>query len=124
MKLLLSLIIAILGITIPSIAYAESTKSFSYPIGMEVHRNQNNPSTTVHRAPMNIVIDAIYNPETNAIEITYNGDFDGEVFIYKDNDIIEWGTEINTSFLLPSASGLYTIKIITDNWIALGYLRL
>lgn len=124
MKLLLSLIIAILGITIPSIAYAESTKSFSYTIGMEVHRNQNNPSTTVHRAPMNIVIDAIYNPETNSIEITYNGDFDGEVFIYQNNDIIEYRNEINSSFILPSTSGLFQIEIISDNWTASGSINL
>lgn len=124
MKLLLSLVLAILGITIPSIACAESNKSFSYSIGMEIHENRNNSSTTVHRAPMNIVVEAIYHPETNAIEISYNGDFNGEVLIYKDDDIIEWGTEINNFFQLPSVSGLYTIKIITDNWIALGYIRL
>lgn len=124
MKILLYLIFAIIGITIPTIASAESNKSLSYTIGMEVHSNQNNSSTTVHRSSMNIAIDVIYYPETNTIEISYNGDFNGEVYLYKDNDIIEWGNEINTSFQLPSAYGLYRIEIITDNWIALGYIQL
>ncbi len=58
------------------------------------------------------------------IEITYSGETSGEVYLYRNDSLIDYDTEINTSFSLPEATGAYHIVIITENWTANGYLEL
>ena len=55
--------------------------------------------------------------------ILYDGDATGEVFLYLNNNIIEYDSEINTSFQI-SIPGLYKIEIIGETWIAQGYIQL
>lgn len=81
-------------------------------------------SSTVHRAPICVNIDTYYNASSNVIEISYAGDVEGEVFLYLNECLIDHDCQINTSFQLPTTLGLYRIEIITDNWIAQGYLEL
>ncbi len=116
MKMFLSFIIMIVGISIPTNALAESNKNVPYTMDMEISI-RNNSSTTVHRSPVHIAIDAIYYPE-------YNGDCEGEIFLYRDNNLIENHHEINTSLILPFESGSYRIDIITEDWTAQGYIQL
>ncbi len=78
MKMFLSFIIMIVGISIPTNALAESNKNVPYTMDMEISI-RNNSSTTVHRSPVHIAIDAIYYPEYNTIDIIYNGDCEGEI---------------------------------------------
>ncbi len=68
-------------------------------------------------------IEAWYNAESNSINILYDGDATGEVFLYLNNNIIEYDSEINTSFQI-SIPGLYKIEIIGETWIAQGYIQL
>ncbi|MDE5585069.1 MAG: hypothetical protein K2I92_01870, partial [Muribaculaceae bacterium] len=53
------------------------------------------------------------------LSIIYDGDTEGEVFLYRDGELIDTSSEINTTFTIPG-SGYYTIEITTDNWIATG----
>lgn len=74
------------------------------------------------RAPRYIDIEVFYCERANLIIINYRGEDNGEVYIYKDNIIVGYSSEINTSILLPADKGTYKIEIITDTWIASGYL--
>lgn len=117
MKKILSFILVMLAVTLPAIAQ-DSTRR----VGLEV-RQTKEATTTMHRAPMRINIEAYYNEESGTLDICYDGETIGETFLYLNDNIIGYDSEINTSFLI-SSSGLYKIEIIGDSWIATGYIQL
>lgn len=123
MKKFLFLIIAIMTFTLHAIA-DEPTPSTSSSQGIMLEIAQYKETPIRHRSPMRITIEACYNAETNSIEISYDGEAEGEVFLYLNGDIIDYGSDINTSFVLPQSSGLYRIEIISEIWIAEGYIQL
>ncbi len=57
------------------------------------------------------------------MEICYDGEAAGEVFLYLNNNIIRYNSEINSTFPI-SDPGLYTIEIVGETWTAIGYLQL
>lgn len=77
----------------------------------------------MHRAPMLVDIEAYYNEEEGTLEICYDGEATGETFLYLNGNVVGYDSEINTSFQI-SSSGLYKIEIISENWIATGYIQL
>lgn len=119
MKKILSLILVMMAVTLPVIAQESSTRR----VGLEV-RQTKETTTTVHRAPARINVEAWYNVENNSIDISYNGEEEGEVFLYMNGNLIDYDSIINTSLQLPSSSGLYTIEIISETWSAQGYIQL
>lgn len=87
-------------------------------------RKTDNGSDTPKRIPLHIDIDAIYNNTTNSIEIIYSGETEGEVFLYDGDNLINYSSTINTTLPLPSHTGSYTIEIVTDSWVAQGFLQI
>ena len=77
----------------------------------------------MHRAPMRINIEAYYNEVDGTLDICYDGEAVGEVFLYLDDTIVGYDSEINTSFPI-SSSDLYKIEIISETWVATGYIQL
>jgi hypothetical protein len=73
---------------------------------------------------MRIDIDAWYNNESNSIDISYDGEAIGEVSLYLNGNILDYSTEINTTFALPYTTGIYRIEITTETWSAEGYIQL
>lgn len=122
MKKVLYLFFAMLAISFSSLA-EESTGNKSHTVGLEFDYLSDN-SSTVHRAPMRINIDAYYDAMTNTVEISYNGEEDGEVFLYLNDNIIDYDCQINTTFYLPTNTGSYSIEIVTESWVASGYIHL
>lgn len=122
MKKVLYLFFAMLAISFSSLA-EESTGNKSHTVGLEFDYLSDN-SSTVHRAPMRINIDAYYDARTNTVEISYNGEEDGEVFLYLNDNIIDYDCQINTTLQLPTSTGSYGIKIVTESWVASGYIKL
>ena len=125
MKKFLFLILFIMS-TIGNIVSLASTNNTSsnrdLPINLDIHQVKRNPS--VKRAPGIIDIEVYYNENTHTIEILYDGESIGEVFIYLDDKIVGYSSDINTIISLPSENGNYKIEIITDYWIAIGYIEL
>lgn len=119
-RILLLLFLIVTTVIIP---FAQNSKenSNSKPIRLEARGNET--KSTVHRAPMYINIKAYYDAETNKISIIYDGEKSGEVFLYLNGNVIDYDSELNTSFQI-SECGLYKIEIISDSWIAEGFLRL
>lgn len=123
MKKFLSLILVMMAVTFPVIAQESNSSSSTRTVGLEVHKKDNSISSTLHRAPMRINIEAYYNEENGTLDICYNGEAVGEVFLYLNDNIIGYDSELNTSFQI-SIPGLYRIEIIGETWIAQGYIQL
>lgn len=124
MKKILSLIL--LMMTFASHAMAETpttSTSSSQSILLEISQ-LNNDNTGRHRTPMRINIEAWYNTETNSIDILYDGEAEGEVFLYLNGAVVEYDSKINTSLEIPSNSGFYKIEIIGNCWTASGSIQL
>lgn len=94
----------------------------SIPVDIEIIQIDNKDNRP--RKPSLINLELTYNILDNSINIQYIGSSIGEVFIYKESVLVGYDSEINTSILLPSNKGKYEIEIITDSWIAKGYLDL
>lgn len=122
MKRILSLILVMIATTLPMIAQESSNSSSTTRVELEVHRT-NNSSHPVHRAPMFIKIDTYYNEQSGVLDICYDGEASGEIYLYLNDAIIGYDSQINTSFQISSL-GQYKIEIVGDSWIAIGYVKL
>lgn len=122
MKKIISLILVMITVAFQSIAQESSNSSSTIRIELETQqtKNSNHP---VHRAPMRINIEAYYNEGDGTLEICYDGDAVGEVYLYINDTIVGYDSELNTSFQI-STPGLYRIEIIGETWIAQGYIQI
>ena len=123
MKRIFSLILAMMVFVLPIIADGSNDKSNNEPITLILHPTLPEPHPIVHRSPMRICVDAYYDAWTKTITIQYDGEATGEVLLYRNGELVDTSTEINTSFLL-SSSGLYTIAISTEYWTAEGLIEI
>lgn len=122
MKRSISLIFVIAGTVLSLLAQNPSVNSTKSPIDLELNRRDNDPKPAVHRVPIHLNIEAFYDSESHTIEILNNGNSEGETFLYLDDIVIDYNSEINTTFQIPK-SGLYKIEIVTENWEAFGYIK-
>lgn len=123
MKKFLPLFLLFLAIAFQSVA-KESTGNSSYKT-VGLHFQQKATTTPkAHRAPMHINLEVFYNVENNTVEIEYDGENDGEVFIYLNNNLISYDSTINTSIQIPATSGIYRIEIVSEIWVAYGSIQL
>lgn len=120
MKKFVSLILIFITGILPVIAQ-DSADNSSQEIELK-YSNGNEPANR-HRVPTRINLVAWYNVESGSIEIVYDGEAEGEVFLYLNGNIISYDSNINTSFQI-SAPGLYKIEIVSESWTAIGFLQL
>lgn len=123
MKKILSIILVMMSIVFSSVAQESNNGNYDRPIVLESHPIDNSGTSTRHRAPMRINIEAYYDSDSHSMNIYYNGEANGEVFLYLNESVIDYSSEINTTFFTPTA-GLYKLEIISENWIAEGYIQL
>ena len=122
MKKLLSLIIAVM---IPALqAMAQESKSETSSQQILLERTTKNLTYERTRAPMRVNIEAYYNADSRTIDISYDGEATGETFLYLNGNVMDYSPEINTSLQVPSIPGLYQVEIVSENWIAQGYIQL
>lgn len=99
-------------------AYAEKSKVVieNYQTG-HVDR-----STTVRRSPMKISIDVYYDDELRQIEISSDVNMNVQIYLCDENgNTITSSPTINTIMGIPDGySGLISIKIEGEGWIATG----
>ena len=112
-----------IAVTLPVFAKeSTSNDSSNIRVGLEVRQTQEK-ATKVHRAPLRISIEVYYNEQNGSMDIYYDGEALGETFLYLNDNIIDYNSEINTSFLI-SEPGLYRIEIVGETWIAQGYIQI
>ena len=122
MKKVLSLILLMIAVVFPAVAQNSKTGSSTKRVKLEISQKKN-PATTVPRIPMYIDIEAFYDSESQSISVCYYGESEGEVYIYLNETVVGYDSEINTSFQI-SSPGLYNIEVTSESWIATGYLQL
>lgn len=121
MHKILSLILVMIAIAVSAIAQDSNGNSKSKHVELELQRRDKTP-TMVH-APLHINIDVYYYEEDGTLEVCYEGESTGEVFLYLNDTVIGYNSEINSSFQI-SDPGCYKIEIVGETWVATGYLQL
>ena len=111
-----------IAVVFPAVAQNSKTGSSTKRVKLEISQKKN-PATTVPRIPMYIDIEAFYDSESQSISVCYYGESEGEVYIYLNETVVGYDSEINTSFQI-SSPGLYNIEVTSESWIATGYLQL
>lgn len=122
MKRNLSILFLLLSITIRLIAQNSTGDNGSQPVGMDYLYTSKKPS--LHRSPIQIPLYVTFTKETNTIDISYDGEDDGEVYLYLGEDIVGYDSQINTTLQVPTNKGMYTIEIVTSSWTACGSFQL
>jgi len=122
MKRILSLILVLFSACFQLSAENPKSDAPSQPVVIKTH--QTGIPDGPHRAPIRIDIEAYYNAECQTIDICYEGGAYGEVFLYRDNELIGYDSQINTSFQISAAPALYTVEIVGESWTATGRLQL
>lgn len=111
-----------IAVTLPVIAQESSSSSSTIQVELEVRRT-NNTAHPVHRVPMRINLEAYYNAGDGTLDICYDGEAVGDVYLYINDTIVGYDSELNTSFQI-SIPGLYRIEIIGETWIAQGHIQI
>lgn len=122
MKKILSILLVMMMFSFRVIAEESKSNTTSQGIKLEIAQYTETP--VQHRASMHLNLEAYYGAGNNTVEILYDGDASGEVFIYLNENLIGYDSKINTSIQLPTIHGLYTIVIEGENWIAKGSIQL
>lgn len=91
---------------------------------LESHPYDNGYPNKRHRSAIRIDVHAYYNATTSSVEVVYNGEAEGEVFLYMDDTVVGYDSVINTTLQLPDATGHYRIEIIGETWTAIGEIPL
>lgn len=122
--LILFLVCFSLNASVDTYASNDTSNSNTKKVDLEILSKDTNTGGNRQRAPRYIDLEVFYSGSINSITINYNGDIEGEVYIYRNNILVGYDSQINTTILLPYYGGNYEIEIITDSWIAQGYLEL
>lgn len=79
-------------------------------------------NTTVHRSPMRIPIGVYYDEESRQIEISCDEDMNVQICLCDENgNTTTYFSSINTILNVPDGySGLISIRIENEDWIAMG----
>lgn len=112
-----------ISITLPIMAFGSDNKSTSGPITLTMHPIRTQTNKKVHRAPMRVCVDAYYDSFSETISVSYDGEATGEVLLYKDGELVDNSSEINTTFQIYD-SGFYSIEINTEYWSAEGSIEI
>ncbi len=123
MKKIFLIILTMIAIALPSTAHGANNKSTPRPVIIVINPTSDKPNQRPHRAPMHVCVDAYYDELSSTITINYDGEAAGEALLYKDGELIDSSSEINTTFSIME-SGYYTIEINTEYWTATGSIEI
>lgn len=123
MKKILTIILALTAFFLPSLAEDSKGNSTPIPITLEVPPGDAIPNPKPLRAPIYIHIEAWYDAALGTISINYAGEAEGEVNLYCNGELVATSNDINSTFMV-SESGLYTVEILTESWIATGTIEI
>ncbi|MDE7442063.1 MAG: hypothetical protein K2M69_07855 [Muribaculaceae bacterium] len=99
-------------------SYAEKIK-----IDIKTSSKSNSNQPIIHRAPMQLPIEAMYDPDAMIIEISCPSDLVGEVYVYDAGGIEEVYSPCLNVVLSVSDSQYHIIVIEGDDWIGTGVIE-
>lgn len=85
-----------------------------------------NKNTSLHRAPMTLPIEVLYDNETHQVEVVGDEELPAQVFLCDQNgNTLGYSPCINTVLDVPSDyNGILIIRVESEEWIATGNLIL
>lgn len=125
MKKILLLLLSVLVASILSFVFAEdgnSNNGQNTGIMLKIYKVKE--KVKPHRAPMKIDLVGLYDEDTHNLSIVYDGEAEGEVFVYLGDSLVGYSNEINSTIVIPGTPGAYSVEIITESWTALGAIEL
>lgn len=114
----------LIGVIISMTFQGFATKNDVY---MTVRKtNHKEQSSTVHRAPMMLPIEVLYDNETHQVEVVGDEELPAQVFLCDQNgNTLGYSPCINTVLDVPSDyNGILIIRVESEEWIATGNLIL
>jgi copper(I)-binding protein len=125
MKKIISLILVFMTsmfISQKSVASESNRSTSSQTVALRVQQ-KTSAVPSKKRSSAVMTINTYYNAADNTFNIAYDGEAEGEVFLYINNNIIGYDSQINTSLKIPYTRTL-RIEIVCDSWIAEGYITI
>lgn len=100
-----------------------AAEKINVPIKGYKGNSQKTDHPILHRTPMHLPIDVIFDTETMTVEVSCTSDLEGEVFIYNASEELEDYSPCLNSILSVSNSDYHTILIEGDGWSATGIIE-
>lgn len=102
-----------------TISAAESNANLTFK-----GKTKSGTSGKPHRAPIHLPIDVCYDDETGIVTVTGDSNIEAEVYLYDAAGcLVDYSPSLNTVFPV-SETGIYTIYIESDSWLAEGTVEL
>ncbi len=100
-------------------------KAYSYVRqNVPIKVTSNNNTNKTQREPLILNIEIIYDGDYNAIEVISYDNIQAEVFLLKNDNIIDYSSDVNTVFYISNDPCQYVIQIKGDSWTAEGELTI
>lgn len=102
-------------------AFAEQQGVF-----MQFHRKVNpENSRDVNRAPMRLPIEVVYDSDTHKIKVSGDNKMEVQLFLCDENgNTLDYSQCVNSVLNIPNSySGLITLRIESEGWIAIGNIN-
>ena len=100
-------------------------KAYSYVRqNVPIKVTSNNNTNKTQREPLILNIEIIYDGDYNAIEVISYDNIQAEVFLSKNDNIIDYSSDVNTVFYISNDRCQYVMQIKGDSWTAEGELTI
>ena len=119
MKKLIILAVLLLGMV--HTAFAEQRG-----VLIEIHyRSVNGKNMSVNRAPMRLPIEVVYDSDTHKIKVSGDNKMEVQLFLCDENgNTLDYSQCVNSVLNIPNSySGLITLRIESEGWIAIGNIN-
>ena len=116
------------GIIIAGLLLAMANTAFAEQWGvfMELHRKSNpEKNKSVNRAPMRLPIEVVYDSDTHKIKVSGDNKMEVQLFLCDENgNTLDYSQCVNSVLNIPNSySGLITLRIESEGWIAIGNIN-
>lgn len=116
------------GIIIAGLLLAMANTAFAEQWGvfMEFHRKSNpEKNMSVNRAPMRLPIEVVYDSDTHKIKVSGDNKMEVQLFLCDENgNTLDYSQCVNSVLNIPNSySGLITLRIESEGWIAIGNIN-
>ncbi len=74
------------------------------------------------RTPIDLDLHIYYYEATNTVKVVADESIDADVNLLHNNTTIDYSPLANCSLELPTSSGTYTIRIVSETWEAYGII--
>lgn len=93
---------------------------------MEIHKKSiPEKNMSVNRSPMRLPIEVVYDSDTHKIKVSGDNKMEVQLFLCDENgNTLDYSQCVNSVLNIPNSySGLITLRIESEGWIAIGNIN-